>query len=78
MIIMITGIDCGLPPDVENANVSLVDNGTLYSDVASYECHLGFSITPTNASDKTFTSTCQSNHNWTDRPMCKGTDEPME
>lgn len=44
LIVRLTDVDCGQPPEIENGKVVLATNFTYYGAAAHYECKANFKL----------------------------------
>ena len=56
-----TGLDCGLPPELENGRMSNLSITTTYHSTVTYECKDGYYFHNNDTS-----RTCLSSGNWSD------------
>ena len=67
VILFITAIDCGLPPDVTNGQVTF--SSTTFNSQATYQCNSGYEFSSGVA---TITRTCQMDESWSGTiPVCE-------
>ncbi|CAI8045234.1 Tyrosine-protein kinase transforming protein SEA [Geodia barretti] len=66
-----TGLDCGLPPELENGRMSNLSITTTYNSTVTYECKDGYYFHNNDTS-----RTCLSSGNWSDENiLCISTEE---
>ena len=63
-------VDCGSP--VVSPYFTTDYTGTLFGDNVDYECVEGYSLNPTDHSQKSSNAQCQANKTWSFTPNCQG------
>ncbi len=69
IIVYLSGVNCGIPPNLTSGSGTQVYSGTQYTDNVTYICSAGWEIpwlTGQGEAGRTFTRVCQHDATWTD------------